>query len=187
MAGREILVGVTGGVAAYKVADLVSKFVQSGHRVSVVMTPSATQFIGPTTFEALTGRPVYREIFSPQEHHQGEHIGLARRAQLYVIAPASADCLHKLASGAADDLVSLLALTTTCPRIVVPAMNNEMWSKPAVQRNVTQVQEDGFHVIAPADGWLSCGAVGPGRMAEPGTIREVCERLLGDSEGSCTP
>ena len=179
MQNREILIGVTGGIAAYKAADLVSKLVQSGAKVSVVMTAAAKQFIGATTFEALTGRPVYESIFIPQEHHLGEHIGLARRAELYVIAPASADCLHKLAHGAADDLVSLLALTTTCPILLAPAMNNEMWIKPAVQRNVQQVTADGLHTIGPLDGWLSCGATGPGRMAEPVEIAAACEKLLG--------
>lgn len=178
MQNREILIGVTGGIAAYKTADLVSKLVQSGAKVSVVMTAAAKQFIGPTTFEALTGRPVYDSIFTPQEHHLGEHIGLARRAELYVIAPASADCLHKLAQGAADDLVSLLALTTTCPILLAPAMNNEMWIKPSVQRNVQQVQADGLHMIGPLDGWLSCGATGPGRMAEPVEIAAACQKLL---------
>lgn len=178
LTNREILVGVTGGIAAYKTADLVSKLVQAGAKVSVVMTPAAKQFIGAATFEALTGRPVYENIFAPQEHHQGEHIGLARRAELYVIAPCSADCLHKLAHGAADDLVSLLALTTTCPILLAPAMNNEMWVKPSVQRNVVQVKADGLQTVGPADGWLSCGAVGPGRMAEPGEILAACERLL---------
>ena len=142
------------------------------------MTAAAKQFIGATTFEALTGRPVYDSIFAPQEHHLGEHIGLARRAELYVIAPASADCLYKLAHGAADDLVSLLALTTTCPILLAPAMNNEMWVKPSVQRNVNQVQADGLHMIGPLDGWLSCGATGPGRMAEPVEIAAACEKLL---------
>jgi phosphopantothenoylcysteine decarboxylase len=179
---NEILIGVTGGIAAYKTADLVSKLVQSGAQVSVVMTAAAKQFIGATTFEALTGRPVYESIFIPQEHYLGEHIGLARRAELYVIAPASADCLHKLAQGAADDLISLLALTTTCPILLAPAMNNEMWIKPSVQRNVKQVQADGLHTIGPLDGWLSCGATGPGRMAEPLEIVAACEKLLGKAK-----
>ncbi len=178
MHSREILIGVTGGIAAYKTADLVSQLVQAGARVSVVMTKAAQEFIGAATFEALTGRPVYVSIFAPQEHHQGEHIGLARRAELYVIAPASADCLHKLAHGSADDLVSLLALTTTCPILVAPAMNNEMWIKHSVQRNIEQVKADGLHTIGPADGWLSCGATGPGRMTEPVEIAAACVNLL---------
>lgn len=177
-AGREILVGVTGGIAAYKVADLVSKLVQRQARVSVVMTRGARKFIGPTTFEALTNRPVLESMYAPREHPFGEHIGLARRAELYLIAPASANTLAKLAGGFAGDLVSILALTMTKPVLVAPAMNNEMWSKPAVARNVRQLREDGVHIIEPASGWLSCGAVGPGRMADVGEmLAAVAARL----------
>jgi phosphopantothenoylcysteine decarboxylase/phosphopantothenate--cysteine ligase len=178
MQDKEILLGVTGGIAAYKSADLCSKLVQSGARVTVVMTRAARKFIGPTTFEALTGRPVYRDMFRPQEHHLGEHIGLARRADLYVIAPCTADCVAKLAHGLADDLVSTLALTVTCPILIAPAMNNEMWNKPPVQRNVEQVRRDGLHVVGPGEGWLSCQSVGPGRMAEPVEILQVVVELL---------
>jgi phosphopantothenoylcysteine decarboxylase/phosphopantothenate--cysteine ligase len=175
---REILLGVSGGVAAYKAADLCSKLVQSGARVTAVLTEAATQFIGVTTFEALTGRPVYRGMFSPQEHHIGEHIGLARRAELYVIAPCTANILGQIANGLSPDLVSTLAMTVTCPILLAPAMNNEMWVKPAVQRNVEQVKKDGLHVIGPADGWLSCGNIGPGRMAEPADILERIHTLV---------
>ena len=176
---REIVLGVTGGIAAYKAADLCSKLVQAGHGVTVVMTAAAERFIGATTFEALTGRPVHREMFSPQEgFHQGEHIGLARRAELLVVAPASADFLAKLAYGFADDLLSTIVLVTTAPILVAPAMNCDMWAKPAVQRNVAQLKADGIHFVDPGDGWLSCGQVGPGRMAEPPQIQVAIERLL---------
>ena len=176
---REIVLGVTGGIAAYKAADLCSKLVQAGHGVTVVMTSAAERFIGATTFEALTGRPVHREMFSPQEgFHQGEHIGLARRAELLVVAPASADFLAKLAHGFADDLLSTITLVTTAPILVAPAMNCDMWAKPAVQRNVAQLKADGIHFVDPGDGWLSCGQVGPGRMAEPTEIQSAIERLL---------
>lgn len=178
LAGREVLVGVTGGIAAFKVADLVSKLVQRQARVSVVMTRSARKFVGPTTFEALTNRPVLTSMYSPREHPLGEHIGLARRADVYVIAPASANTLAKLAGGFAGDLVSILALTMTKPVLVAPAMNNEMWSKPAVARNVMQLRKDGLGIIEPASGWLSCGAVGPGRMAEVETILTALEDTL---------
>jgi phosphopantothenoylcysteine decarboxylase len=170
---REILVGVCGGIAAYKVADLVSKLVQAGAKVTVVMTQAATHFIGKTTFEALTGRPVYLDMFAPQEHPIGEHIGLARRAELYVIAPGTADVIAKLANGLADDLVTTLALSTTCPLLVAPAMNNDMWAKPAVQRNLQQLDADGIQLVGPGEGWLSCGATGPGRMSEPAEILEA--------------
>jgi phosphopantothenoylcysteine decarboxylase/phosphopantothenate--cysteine ligase len=172
MKNREILIGITGGIAAYKTADLTSKLVQAGARVTVAMTESATKFIGPTTFEALTGRPVYRQIFEPIEHHQGEHIGLARRAELYVIAPATANFIARAANGLADDLVSTLMLTVTCPVLVAPAMNTEMWNKPATQRNLKQIESDGVRLVQPGSGWLSCGQVGAGRMAEPAEILE---------------
>ncbi len=178
MDNREILLGVTGGIAAYKTADLASKLVQAGAKVSVVMTRSAEKFVGRTTFEALTGRPVHRKLFGPQEHHQGEHIGLARRAELMVVAPASANFLAKSAHGLADDLLSTLALTVTAPILLAPAMNSDMWNKPAVQRNVAQLREDGFQFVEPGSGWLSCGQVGPGRMAEPQEIFERIGQLL---------
>ena len=178
MQDREILIGVTGGIAAYKTADLTSKLMQAGARVSVAMTVAATKFIGPSTFEALTGRPVYVELFSPVEHHRGEHIGLAKRAELFVIAPATADFIAKVAQGHADDLVTTLALTVTCPVLLAPAMNTQMWKKPPVQRNLQQVIADGLQIIEPGSGWLSCGQIGPGRMAEPVEIFERIKLLL---------
>ena len=178
MQDREILVGVTGGIAAYKTADLVSKLVQAGAKVTVAMTEAATKFVGPTTFEALTNRPVYRSMFQPVEHPQGEHIGLARRAELYVVAPATADFIASAASGRAASLVTTLALTVTCPILVAPAMNTEMWNKPPVQRNLKQLEEDGLHIIQPGDGWLSCGQIGPGRMAEPAELLKRIRELL---------
>ena len=169
---REILIGVTGGIAAYKTADLTSKLVQAGAKVTVAMTDAATKFVGPTTFEALTNRPVYRSLFDPIEHPQGEHIGLARRAELYVVAPATADFIARAAHGHSSDLVSTLVLTVTCPVFVAPAMNTEMWNKASVQRNMQQLKDDGLKLIEPGSGWLSCGQVGPGRMAEPAEILE---------------
>lgn len=179
MQGREILLGVTGGIAAYKAADLASKLVQSGARVTVVMTQSAREFVGPVTFEALTGRRVFSEMLAAREHFQGEHIGLARRAELMVVAPATANYLAKVACGLADDLLSTLALTVVAPVLLAPAMNCDMWAKPAVQRNVRQLREDGFAFADPGDGWLSCGQVGPGRMAEPAEILARIRDMLG--------
>ncbi len=175
---REIVLGVTGGIAAYKSADLCSKLVQAGHGVTVVMTAAAEKFIGAVTFEALTSRPVFRDLFLPQEHFQGEHIGLARRAELVVIAPATADFLAKIAHGLADDLLSTMVLVTTAPTLIAPAMNCEMWAKPVVQRNVAQLKADGLQVVEPGIGWLSCGQVGQGRMAEPVEIQSVIEQIL---------
>ncbi|MFN0052024.1 MAG: flavoprotein [Planctomycetales bacterium] len=176
--GREILLGVTGGIAAYKAADLTSKLVQGGASVSVVMTRAARKFIGPTTFAALTNRPVHTGLFAPREHHIGEHIGLAQRAKLLVIAPASADCLAKLAHGLADDLLSTLYLAFDGPVLVAPAMNAQMWAKPAVQRNVAQLRADGVQFVEPEEGWLSCRVSGAGRMAPPQVILEQIERVL---------
>ena len=178
MRGREIVLGVCGGIAAYKSAELVSQLVKQGVGVCVVMTESAEKFVGPTTFEALTNRPVYRDLFSPREHFLGEHIGLARRADLLMIAPATANVIGKLAHGIADDLLTTLAMAVTCPVMVAPAMNVEMWNKPAVQRNILQLEQDGLHIIPPGDGWLSCGITGKGRMAEPPELLKEIENAL---------
>jgi phosphopantothenoylcysteine decarboxylase len=176
--GREILLGVSGGIAAYKSADLTSKLVQAGASVSVVMTRAATKFIGKTTFEALTTRPVHLSMFSPSEHFLGEHIGLARRCEILVVAPATADFLTRIAHGHANDLLSTLILTVTRPVLLAPSMNAEMWAKAAVQRNLEQLREDGFHFVEPGTGWQSCRDVGPGRMAEATEILESITQLL---------
>lgn len=173
---KEILLGVTGGIAAYKAADLCSQLVQKGARVSVIMTESAHQFIGPTTFEALTNRPINTDPFKANEHFQGEHIGLARRADAVIIAPATASSIARFAHGFSDDLLSTTLLATTAPVFAAPAMNCDMWAKPSVQRNVNQLVEDGVQIIAPEEGWLSCGQVGAGRMAAPTSIVKVLEQ-----------
>ena len=167
---REVLLGVCGGVAAYKAADLCSKLVQAGAGVSVVTTRGAGAFVGATTFEALTGRPVHSETYGPKEHFRGEHIGLADRADLFVVAPATAHFLAKAALGLADDLLSTLVLTCECPTVFAPAMNTAMWEKPSVRRNVDTLRADGHGLVGPGSGWLSCGRVGAGRMAEPAAI-----------------
>lgn len=174
----EVLLGVCGGVAAYKSADLCSKLVQRGAAVTVIMTQAASRFIGAATFEALTRRPVYSDPFEAREHFQGEHIGLANRARVAVVAPTTAQTLARLAHGMADDLLSTTLLVMTGPILLAPAMNCDMWSKPAVQRNVSQLKADGFHFAGPNDGWLSCGQVGAGRMAEPAEILAKLELLL---------
>lgn len=179
LAGTEIIVGVTGGIAAFKTAAMVSKLVQDGARVTVVMTDAATKFVGPATFEALTGRPVYTTTFANSEFPLGAHIGLAERAKLLVVAPATADFLAKAALGLADDLLSTLYLAFSGPVLLAPAMNTAMWSKAAVQRNVEQLRKDGVHFVDPGEGWLSCRQVGAGRMAEPDAIRTAIEKLLG--------
>lgn len=181
MNSRELLIGVGGGIAAYKAADLVSKCVQAGARVTVIVTRSGLRFIGRTTFEALTGRPVYSDQFQPREHFRGEHIGLAQRAELLCIAPTTADLLAKLAHGLADDLLTTTALAFAGPILLAPAMNCEMWAKPAVLRNVARLREDGFLLVDPAEGWLSCGQIGAGRMAEPDAIAAAIRTVLAET------
>jgi phosphopantothenoylcysteine decarboxylase/phosphopantothenate--cysteine ligase len=176
MKDREILIGVTGGIAAYKTAALVSRLVQAGAGVTVVMTRAACRFVGPTTFSALTGRPVYGKMFGRRDPPLGAHIDLANKAELLCVAPATANFLAKAATGLADDSLSTLYLSCSCPVLLAPAMNSEMWAKPAVQRNTKQLEDDGAIVIAPEEGWLSCRTVGPGRMADPATIFDTIER-----------
>ncbi|MCE5268446.1 MAG: phosphopantothenoylcysteine decarboxylase [Planctomycetaceae bacterium] len=177
MTGREVLIGVTGGIAAYKTAALVSQLVQAGAGVTVVMTRSATRLIGPKTFEALTGRPVSTHVFGPGGHSH-PHIELAQRAEILCIAPATANILAKAACGIADDLLSTILLSFDGPVLMAPAMNCEMWRKPAVQRNVAQVRADGVALIDPEEGYLSCGMIGPGRMADPATIFHAIRQRL---------
>jgi phosphopantothenoylcysteine synthetase/decarboxylase len=184
MNGREIVVGVTGGIAAYKTAALVSQLVQAGAGVTVVTTAAAEQFVGAATFAALTGRPVARKVFDEAQFPLGAHIELAERAELLVVAPASADFLAKAAHGLADDLLSTLYLAFTGRVLMAPAMNTAMWEKPAVQRNLTQLRADGVQFIDPESGWLSCRQVGAGRMAAPERIVEEVKRLLADRKSS---
>jgi phosphopantothenoylcysteine decarboxylase len=179
MQGREILVGVTGGIAAYKTAALVSQLVQAGAGVTVVMTESACEFVGAATFEALTGRSVPRRQFGDPQFPLGAHIEVARRAQVMCIAPATANFLAKAALGFADDLLSTLYLAFRGPVIVAPAMNADMWVKEAVQRNVKQLRTDGLMMVDPEEGWLSCRDVGAGRMAAPEKIFAAIQDALG--------
>jgi phosphopantothenoylcysteine decarboxylase/phosphopantothenate--cysteine ligase len=177
MQGREIVLGVTGGIAAYKAAALTSSLVQEGAGVTAVLTPNARRFVGSATFAALTGRPVAIRGFDAR-YPLGPHIELAARADVVVVAPASADFLAKAAAGAADDLLTTLLLCAECPVLVAPAMNAAMWAKPAVQRNVRRLAEDGVTVIQPGTGWLSCRQRGAGRMAEPDEIAAAIRTAL---------
>lgn len=170
LAGREIVVGVCGGIAAYKAAALTSQLVQAGAGVTAVLTPNGRRFVGTATFAALTGRRVATRSFEPAVWPLGPHIELAAAADVVVVAPASADFLAKVAGGAADDLLTTLVLCATCPLLVAPAMNAAMWEKPAVQRNVARLAADGATIVPPGTGWLSCRQQGAGRMAEPETI-----------------
>lgn len=175
MNGREVLLGVTGGIAAYKSAALTSQLVQAGIGVRVIMTESATHLVGPKTFEALTGRPVLVDQWGPGAH---PHLDPAEEAQLLCVAPATANFLAKAAQGLADDLLSTLYLAFAGPVLVAPAMNCNMWAKPAVQRNVRQLRDDGVLFLDPEEGFLSCRARGPGRMVAPEKIFQTIVELL---------
>ncbi len=165
--GKRIVLGVTGGVAAYKAAELVRELQRAGARVQVVMTEAATRFVGPVTFQALSGEPVFVDAWDSRIADNMAHIELSRGADAIVVAPATADFLARLAHGRADDLLSALCLARECPLVVAPAMNRQMWSHPATQRNVAQLVEDGVLVVGPGSGDQACGEVGLGRMLEP--------------------
>jgi len=181
MTSREVILGVSGGVAAYKSAALASQLVQDNLAVTVVMTVAAQEFVGAATFAALTGRPVARDMFDADRFPLGPHIELARRAGLFCVAPATASFLAKAALGSADDLLSTLYLSFTGTVVLAPAMNCEMWDKPAVQRNVSQLREDGAAIVGPAEGWLSCRQRGLGRMASPESIADEIRRRIQSS------
>ncbi|HVK55953.1 MAG TPA: bifunctional phosphopantothenoylcysteine decarboxylase/phosphopantothenate--cysteine ligase CoaBC [Burkholderiales bacterium] len=164
---KRILLGITGGIAAYKAAELTRLFVKAGIDVNVAMTEAATRFITPVTFQALSGHPVFTDQWDHRVDNNMAHIDLTRKADLVLIAPASADFLAKLSHGLANDLLSTLCLARDCPLMVAPAMNLQMWENPATQRNVAQLRSDDVHVLGPASGDQACGEVGDGRMLEP--------------------
>lgn len=175
--GRRILLGVTGGIASYKSAWLARLLVKAGAELDVVLTRSATEFIGAITFEALTGRAPYTSLFGVG--HALDHIRLARRAEAIVIAPATADFMARAAHGQADDLLTACLLATEAPVLLVPAMNDRMWAHPQVQRNAAHLREIGYQVLEPDEGMLAAGeGSGPGRMPEPDAIFAHVGRLL---------
>lgn len=174
MATRKVIVGVSGGVAAYKSATLVSRLAQADWRVQVVSTNAAQRFVGDATFSALSGRPVVTELFDPA-FPLGAHIELARDNELLCIAPATANTIARAAHGIADDLLSTLYLCFTGPVLMAPAMNCEMWESGSVQRNVETLKQDGVRLVGPEEGWLSCRVKGMGRMSEPEAILAAIE------------
>ncbi|WP_221764612.1 bifunctional phosphopantothenoylcysteine decarboxylase/phosphopantothenate--cysteine ligase CoaBC [Methyloradius palustris] len=169
---KKLVLGITGGIAAYKAAELVRLLVKQGIDVQVVMTKSACEFITPITLQALSGKPVFSEMWDGSIANGMPHIELSRSADAILIAPASANFLSKLVHGSADDLLSTLCLARDCPLIVAPAMNKQMWENPATQRNIQQLQADDIKVIGPDAGEQACGEVGLGRMLEPAEIAE---------------
>jgi len=176
--GREILLCLTGGIACYKSADLASTLVQKGAGLTVAMTEAATKFIAPLTFRALTGRRVYRDLWNESSDFSIQHVSLTEKADLMIIAPATADILAKMACGIADDLVSTMALSAhgSCPVLVAPAMNSRMWNAPATMENCETLKKRGVMFTGPSEGKLACGESGEGRMVEVAEIVEaVCD------------
>ena len=176
--GKKLVLGVTGGIAAYKAAELVRRLGERGVDVQVVMTEAAVGFITPATMQALSGNPVYTDMWDPRIRDNMAHIELTRGRDLVLIAPASADFMAKLAVGLADDLLSTLCLARSCPLAVAPAMNREMWERAATQRNVAQLRADGVAIFGPASGDQACGEVGMGRMLEAVDIANAVLALL---------
>lgn len=183
MHGRKILLGVTGGIAAYKSPDLVRRLVERGAEVQVVMTAGAAQFVTATTFQAVSGRAVRDSLWDPAAEAAMGHIELARWADLVLIAPATAHSLAALAHGLADDLLGTLCLATEAPIAVAPAMNRVMWASAATQDNLVRLRERGVHVFGPGAGDQACGEVGEGRMLEPTELAELATSLLGAHKG----
>ncbi len=175
---RRLLLGVTGGIAAYKVAELARLLMKNNVEVQVAMTAAATRFVGPATFQALTGKPVVTDLWDASFPNNMAHIELSRGAEVILIAPASADFLAKLATGLADDLLSTTCLARDCPLLVAPAMNREMWDKPSTQRNVAVLRADGVAVLGPSAGDQACGETGMGRMLEPEELLDAVLAFL---------
>ena len=170
--GKRIVLGVTGGIAAYKAAELVRLLGKQGAEVQVAMTAAASHFVTATTFQALSGKPVFSDQWDARMPNAMAHIDLSRSADLILVAPASANFLARCANGFADDLLATMVLARNCPLLLAPAMNRQMWENPATQRNVVQLQADGVQFVGPASGEQACGEVGVGRMAEPAEILE---------------
>ncbi len=174
LSGRRILLGITGGIAAYKGAELVRGLRRAGAEVRVVMTRAAGEFVTPMTLQALSGNPVRQALFDPEHEAAMGHIELARWAELVLVAPASADFIARLSAGMADDLLATLCLATTAPLMLAPAMNQQMWLAAATRANVATLQQRSVQLLGPAEGEQACGELGPGRMLEPAELVEAC-------------
>ena len=178
LSGKTVLVGITGGIAAYKACELVSRLKKLGAAVHVIMTESACKLVQPVTLQVLSQNPVALDTFQAEDAREVNHIALAKAADLVVIAPASANVIAKLAHGIADDMLTTTLLATTAKLLIAPAMNTHMYQHPATQENLGKLVSRGAMTIGPDGGWLACGDVGPGRMSEPEAIAAECLRLL---------
>ena len=175
-----ILLGVSAGIAIYKAADLASKLTQRGDEVRCLMTPRSQKFVTAVTFRAVTQQPVYTDIFDADLSSRPEHISLPEWADLFMMAPASADLIAGLAGGFGDNIVTVTALACDKPMLVAPAMNDRMWANTIVQHNIERLQQFGFHILKPEAGHLACGSVGPGRLPEAPVLMQAIDDLLPD-------
>ena len=176
--GKEIVVGVTGSIAAFKAAEVVSQLVQRGAGVTVVMSDAATKFVGPLTFQTLTRRRVMTDQFDLESVVDPTHISLTDEADLVLVAPATANFLGKAAHGIADDMLTSLLLAVTCPVLVAPAMNDRMWNHPAVKENLAILRKRGYRFVDPESGFLACGSYAKGRLADPASIVVEVEKCV---------
>lgn len=178
LTGKNIVLGVSGGIAAYKSCTLVREFVKRGANVDVVMTANATQFVTPLTMETLSNNPVSVDMFATHDHRDVEHVSLAKKADLFVVAPATANVVGKYANGIADDMLTTTLMATTAPVVICPAMNVNMYNSAAYRANVATLKKRGVYFVDAESGFLACGDVGQGRLAEPKEIVVSCERIL---------
>ncbi|MDR3564858.1 MAG: bifunctional phosphopantothenoylcysteine decarboxylase/phosphopantothenate--cysteine ligase CoaBC [Negativicutes bacterium] len=178
LTGKNIVLGVTGGIAAYKAVEVVSRLKRAGAAVHVIMTRAATHFVTPLTFREMSGNPVIVEMWDEPKQWNVEHIALATLADLFLIAPATANIIGKIAGGIADDALSTTVMATKAPVVLAPAMNSNMYLNPVVQQNIAKLAGLGYHIIPPAEGMLACGIEGPGRLPEPSAIVDIVSALL---------
>lgn len=181
LAGYEVVVGICGGIAAYKTASVVSALVQRGAGVTVAMTDAGQRFVTPLTFESLTARQVFTSTWESANYHDPQHLNLTEAADLFIIAPATANMIGKIAHGLADDLVSTMVMSAACPVLLAPAMNTRMWENKIVQQNLKTLLSLGFKTVGPESGWLACRTIGAGRMSEPDSIVAAAVEFLRSS------
>ena len=179
---KTVVLGVTGGIACYKAVELVRLLVKAGHRVQVIMTRGALEFVAELTFQTLSGHPVATETFNLTQESEIGHINLADSADLFVIAPATANIIGKIANGIADDLLTTVIMATQAPVVIAPAMNIHMYENPILQENLRKLGRVGYHILEPAEGFLACGFEGKGRLPDPEKIADEVERLLGKKD-----
>lgn len=175
LSGKRIILGVTGGIAAYKAVELLRELVNRGSKVYVTMTQNATRFVGPITFQTLSGHPVLTDIFQTDEDWRIGHISVTEQADCFVIAPATANIIGKIASGIADDMLSTMIMACRAPKVIAPAMNENMWESPFVKRNIRILKDAGYRIVEPETGELACGTYGKGRLAN---IEDIIEEII---------